>query len=163
MSTENKIEQINKLSDELIAFVKEYEKTCIESYQDKNKSIKEDINKIISDANTFLDEKQAYLNQNKIDDEEIKVFNNVSQELQSALNEKSNKLKSLIFNNKLIKFISNTKEINKFELGNYDYECLEYKSVFIFFYLLLKLTLFNNFYFRKYLVHLVTWISSYGI
>jgi hypothetical protein len=30
--TENKIEQINKLNDELIAFVREYERTCIESY-----------------------------------------------------------------------------------------------------------------------------------
>ena len=65
LSTENKIEQINKLSDELIAFVREYERTCIESYSSKNKSIiNEDINKIINEANTFINEKQAYFDRN---------------------------------------------------------------------------------------------------
>ena len=59
MSTEKKIEQINKLSDELIAFIKEYERSCIESYLNKNKpSIKEDINKMIQETNTFLNVKK---------------------------------------------------------------------------------------------------------
>jgi len=31
-------------------------------------------------------------------------------------------LKSLIFNYKLIRFLSNTKEIGKFEVGIFDYE-----------------------------------------
>jgi hypothetical protein len=35
LSTENKIEQMNKLSDELIAFVREYERKCVESYLKK--------------------------------------------------------------------------------------------------------------------------------
>jgi len=59
LSTEKKIEQINKLSDELIAFIKEYERSCIESYLNKNKpSIKEDINKMIQETNTFLNVKK---------------------------------------------------------------------------------------------------------
>ena len=139
LSTENKIEQINKLSDELIAFVREYERTCIESYSNKNKSvIKEDINKIINEANIFLNEKQAYLQQLITDDDEIKVFNKASEDLQINLNKKSEKLKSLIFNEKLIKFVSNTKEINKYALGNFDYERLREPSVslyFLFFFL----------------------------
>ena len=123
LSTENKIEEINKLNDELIAFVKEYEKTCIESYLNKNKpTIEEDINKIIHEANTFLNEKQAYLHQYQTDDEEIKPFNKSSEDLQLALNEKSKKLKSSIFNYKLIRFLLNTKEIGKFEIGIFDYE-----------------------------------------
>jgi hypothetical protein len=130
LSTENKIEKINKLSDELIAFVREYEKKCIESYSTKNKSIKEEINKIIQDANIFVNEKQAYLQQLKTDDDEIKVFNKTSEDLQAALNEKSKKLKNSIFNNRLINFLSNTKEINKYELGNFDYEKLNEPSVF---------------------------------
>ena len=118
LSTENRIEQINKLNYELIEYVKEYERSCIESYLNKNKpTIKEDINKIIQEANAFLNEKQAYLQQFQINDEEIKLFNKLSEDLQLAMNEKSKKLKSLIFNNKLIKFLSYTKEINKFELG----------------------------------------------
>ena len=130
LSTENKIEQINKLSDELIAFVREYERTCIESYSSKNKSIiNEDINKIINEANTFINEKQAYLQQLKTNDDEIKVINKTSNELQIALNKKSEKLKSLIFNEKKIKFLTNTKEINKYELGNFDYKHLREPSV----------------------------------
>ena len=111
LSTENKIEQINKLSDELIAFLKEYEQKCIESYLNKHKTTKEDTSKIIKEVNIFINEKQAYLQQLKIDDEEIKVFNKASEDLHSALKEKSKKLKSLIFDGKLIKFLSNTKDI----------------------------------------------------
>ncbi len=58
----------------------------------------------------YINEKQAYLHQLRINDEEIKVFNKESDEM-------SKKLKLSIFDNKLIKFISNTKDINKFELG----------------------------------------------
>jgi hypothetical protein len=136
LSTENKIEQINKLSDQLIAFVKEFERNFIEYYLDKNKLLKEEIFKIINETNTFINEKQAYLQQLITDDDEIKVFNKASNELQIALNKKSEKLKSLIFNEKLIKFISNNKEINKYALGNFDYEQLREPSVckyFLFF------------------------------
>jgi hypothetical protein len=134
LSTENKIEQINKLSDELIAFVKEYERMCIESYSNKSMLIKEDIKNTIQEANTFLNEKQAYLQKYKIDDEEIKEFNKTSEELQLDLNGKLKKLKSLIFNGKLIKFISNSRQINKFELGNFEYEILKEPTVFFFFF-----------------------------
>ena len=65
-----------------------------------------------------------------IHDDEIKVFNKTSEDLQAALNEKSKKLKNSIFNNRLINFLSNTKEINKYELGNFDYEKLNEPSVF---------------------------------
>jgi len=129
LSTENKIEQMNKLSDELIAFVREYERTCIELYSNKNKTVKEYLNKTINEANTFLNEKQVYLQQLKTDDDEIKVFNSTCEKLQTDLSRKVVKLKSLIFNNRLIKFISNTKDINKHELGYFDYEQLKERSV----------------------------------
>jgi hypothetical protein len=124
LSTENKVEKINKLNDELIAFVKEYEKKCIESYLNRIISIKEDINEVIQEANIFLKEKQAYLQRYRIDDEEIKIFNKKSEKIQSALNKKSKKLKCLTFDEKIIKFLSNTNEINKFELGEINYELL---------------------------------------
>ena len=54
LSVENKIEKINKLSDELIEFVRDYENKCIESYSDTKNSIKEETNKIIQEANIFL-------------------------------------------------------------------------------------------------------------
>ena len=137
ITNENKIEQIYKSSDNLIEFVEYYERQCIESYLNKYQSLKEDINKIVQEANTFINEKQAYLRQYKIDEEEIKAFNNASEKLQSVLNEKSKKLKSSIFNDKLIKFLSNTKEINQFELGYFDVKYLREPSVFKFFIFLL--------------------------
>jgi len=133
LSTENKIEQMNKLSDELIKFVREYEKKCVESYLKKKNSLKEELNKIISEANIFINEKQAYLHKLKINDEEIKVFNKISDELHTALNEKSKKLKSSIFDNKLIKFLSNVQNINQFEIGNFNYEQIEPSVSKIFF------------------------------
>ena len=129
LSTENKIEQINKLSDELIAFVREYEKNCIKSYSNKNKSVKEYLNQTINEANTFLNEKQAYLQQLKTDDDEIKVFNSTCEKLQIDLIKKLDQLRSLIFNNRRIKFISNTKEINKHKLGYFDFEQLKERHV----------------------------------
>ena len=138
LSTENKIEQINKLNDELIAFVKDYERMCIESYSNKSMLIKEGLNKIIQEANTFLNEKQAYLQNLKTDDEEIKVFNKESEDLHLVLNEISKKQKSLIFNDKLMKFLSNTKEINKYEIGNFYYGSFRESWVFYYF-LLFKL------------------------
>jgi len=47
-ATEKKIEQINKLNDDLIEIIKEYERKCIESYLNENQSkhfIKEEINR----------------------------------------------------------------------------------------------------------------------
>lgn len=88
-------------------------------------SLKEELNKILNEANIFINEKQAYLHKLKINDEEIKVFNKESEDLQTALNEKSKKLKNSIFDNKLIKFLSNVQNINQFEIGNFNYEQLE--------------------------------------
>ena len=48
---------MNKLSDELRAFVREYERKCVESYLKKKNSLKEELNKIISEANIFINEK----------------------------------------------------------------------------------------------------------
>lgn len=133
LSTENKIEQINKLSDELIAFIREYERKCVESYLNNKKLIKVEIDKILNEANIFINEKQAYLQQYKIDDKEIKKFNKRSEELQTILSKKSKKLKYSIFDNNLIRFISNAQKIDKFEIGNFDYGHLNEPLVILFF------------------------------
>ena len=64
----------------------------------------------------------------------IKEFNKTSEDLHLALNEKLRKIKCLTFDNKIIKFLSNNKEINKFELGNFVYKNLREPSVFIIFF-----------------------------
>ena len=137
LSTEKTIEKINKFNEDLIAFVKEYEKMCIQSYSKNNKSLKEEINKIVQEANTFINEIQAYLKQYQIDDEEIKASNKKSEDLLIDLNENLRKLKFLTFDHKIIKFLPNNKKLNKWELGYFDVKYLREPSVFIFFVFLL--------------------------
>ena len=55
------------------------------------------MNKIIDEAQSFIDEKQAYLQKSKTEEEDIKKFSKESLELQSALEEVNTKLKSVIF------------------------------------------------------------------
>jgi hypothetical protein len=131
LSTENRIEQINKLSDELIAFIKKYEKTCIESYSMKKQSIIEVSNRITNETTSYINEKQIYLKKKKLNDEEMKILTKTTDELQLALKQKSKKLKNSIFNNKLIKFQSNNDKFNQYVIGNFDYEQLS-ASVFNF-------------------------------
>jgi hypothetical protein len=128
LSATNKIEQINKLSGELITHVIEDKKIYTESFL----LIKEDINKLINEANLFINEKQAYLQQYKLDDDETNLFNNACQDLEVALKKKSEKFKSFLFNKKLIKFLSNNKAINRHVFGTFDYEQLTEPSVCIF-------------------------------
>ena len=77
------------------------------------------MNKIIYEANIFTNEKQEYLNQYKINDEEIKIFNKLADDLKLKLWEEKKKIKILLFNNKLIKFESNNDQLF---LGNIQFE-----------------------------------------
>jgi hypothetical protein len=122
LSTENRIEQINKLNDELIKIIRDYERKCIQSFLDRSDEIKQSVDKLIGDASIFVKEKQEHLLQFKIDDEEIKTFNKQSELLQESLNKESIKLNSLIFNNKILEFWSNTNEIKQSFLGDTVYE-----------------------------------------
>jgi hypothetical protein len=82
------------------------------------------------------------------------MFNKTSEDFQLALNKKSKQIKSLIFDNKLIEFLSNTKEFGKFELESFDYERLEEPTVFSFYYYQLIKFRIKRIYFRKYSVDL---------
>jgi len=131
LSTENRIEQINKINDELIETIREYERKCIQYFLDKNEQIKNSLDKLIGDAAIFVRDKQEYLNQFKIGELEIKKFNRQSKELQKSLNKEHVKLNSLIFNDEKIDFWPNTNVITKSYLGDIRYEKLNL-SVTIF-------------------------------
>ena len=62
----------------------------------------------------------------------MKQFNQKSEEIQLKLSNELTKLNNLIFDNKLIKFLSNTNEMNKFEIGIIDFEQLGETTVFLF-------------------------------
>ena len=122
LSTENRIEQINKLNDELIEIIRDFERKCIQSFLNRSDQIKQSLDKLIGDAAYFVKEKKEYLNEFKIDDEEIKAFNKQTLVLQESLNKESIKINSLVFNNEILEFLSNTNEINQSFLGDIVYE-----------------------------------------
>jgi hypothetical protein len=124
LSTENKIEQINKINEVLIKFFKNYEIKCSQSSSKNSDFIKEITNKLFNNIECFLKDKKRYLKQYKTDDEETKMFNKISEELQKELQKENKKLTSFIFGNELIKFKSNSNEINEHELGTIDYNNL---------------------------------------
>lgn len=83
LSTENKIDKINNLNDKLIEAFKNYEKKCIESFLSRNESINKKMNTVLKEVDCFLKDKQVYLNQNNINDEEQKILNKESENMQS--------------------------------------------------------------------------------
>jgi hypothetical protein len=80
------------------------------------------------------------LNQNNINDKELKILNKESENMQSLLLEKKLKFKSLVFDNQLIEFKSNEDEINEFELGEIEWRPDEYPTVFIKLFYLMAVT-----------------------
>jgi hypothetical protein len=90
---EQKIDQINKSNKELIEEIKSYEQTCIREFLQKIKAIKVSFSQLVEEADTFLNHKQAYLKQKQTNDDEMRIFNFESNELQSNLNKELKKLK----------------------------------------------------------------------
>ncbi len=119
---EQKIDQINKSNKELIEVINSYEQTCIREFLHKIKSIKVSFNKLVEEANTFLNHKQAYLKQKQTNHDEIRIFNFESIELQSNLNKELKKIKNLIYNKNKIEFINDTDESIMTPLGYFDYD-----------------------------------------
>ena len=88
----------------------------------KKKAIKVSFNQLVEEADTFLNHKQAYLKQKQTNDDEIRIFNSESIELQSNLNKELKKIKNLIFNKNKIEFINETDESIMTPLGYFDYD-----------------------------------------
>ena len=82
-----------------------------DSFLNRSDEIKQTLDKLIGDVSIFVKEKQEYLNQFKIDEEETKAFNKQSEVLQESLNKESIKLNSFIFNNEILEFWPYTNEI----------------------------------------------------
>jgi hypothetical protein len=124
LSTEKKIEKINKINEELINQINDFESQCIISFSKKENSIKIKLNLLVDEADKFLKEKQDYLKQLKIDKEEIKKFNEISEDLQTKLKNELNIKNNTIFGDNLIKFNSNICNVEQDIIGNIDYDFL---------------------------------------
>jgi len=92
---------------------------------------------LIEEVNIFSSQKKTFLQQFNIDEEEIKNFNKMSQDLHKKLNQKTIQLNGLIFSDKKIKIRPNIKEIEKSIICDINYENLSrnqwVKVLFIYF------------------------------
>jgi len=142
---ENKeqIDQINKSNEELIEIVDIYEKTCIEDFSIKANSIKQTFNELVKETYSFINEKQAYLDQDEIDDDQIKIYITESNDFKLKLNKELIKVKNVIFNNNKIEFIESSDDT---VLGFID-KCFTVSSKF---YVNFIIFLINIFLFRKF-------------
>ena len=118
-----KLEQINKLTEELIDVIDMYEQKCINDFFSKTESIKLAFNELLNEVNTFLNDKQEYLNRNNTNDNEMNIFNSQLIEYQTKLNRKLNELNNIIFDNNKIEFINKT--FDQSDLGYIDYNCFK--------------------------------------
>ena len=124
LATENAMQELNKINEELITEIDNFEIECMKYYSVIDNSFKEKLNRLIDEAKSFLNEKQEYLKQIQLDEDELESFNKLSENLQIDLNNELKDLKRKIFGYKLIKFNSNSNKINSRILGFIDYEKL---------------------------------------
>jgi hypothetical protein len=124
LATENAMQELNKINEELITEIDNFEIECMKYYSVIDNSFKEKLNRLIDEAKSFLNEKQEYLKQIQLDEDELESFNKLSENLHIDLNNELKDLKRKIFGYKLIKFNSNSNKINSRILGFIDYEKL---------------------------------------
>jgi len=119
LSFEKKMTELNDLNEAFIKQIDDYEEYCIKQSKKIDKITKTEIEKLISETNNFIVEKQSYLNRLEVDETEIDSYNVVAEDLELKLDQKMNNCKSLVFGNKLIKFESNSTETL---IGSIDFE-----------------------------------------
>lgn len=128
-SEEQIVDQINQFNIDLIEIIDKYELEYIEEFSNRIiEIIKPTFIEIIQETNSFLNKKQEYLIQYKTDNNQIKIFNQESEDLKSRLNKDVKKLKNLIFNNNKIEFIES---IDEYLLGYIEYDKC-FKVIFVF-------------------------------
>jgi hypothetical protein len=128
-SDEQIVDQINQFNLDLIEIIDKYELEYIEDFSNRIiEIIKPTFIEIIQETNSFLNKKQEYLIQYKTDNNQIKIFNQESEDLKSRLNKDVKKLKNLIFNNNKIEFIES---IDEYLLGYIEYDKC-FKVIFVF-------------------------------
>jgi hypothetical protein len=125
LSTEKRIEEINKINQFLIEQIDLYETEWIQNYSNKKRELQVNINETCDEAKRFLNEKKNYLKDYQIKDEEIKEFDEACEILKTELNQELKLINREIFNDKLIKFDSCIASLNEKIIGNLQYEKFE--------------------------------------
>lgn len=123
LSTEEKIQEINNHNDLFIKQIDSYESERINEYT-TNEEFKQELNEVIIETNTFLDEKSQYLAQSQITEDKIRKSIDTSQSLKTKIEEHLCKAKIKIFNDILIEFETNKSKVDGQILGTINYKQL---------------------------------------
>jgi hypothetical protein len=107
LATENTIVFVNNLSDDLIEKIRKIEAECTETYLKNKDTINKSMESFIGDVAIFIKEKNEFLNRNKIDDAELKEYNEQSEEIQESLDRKLSQLEYITCKNEMIVFKPN--------------------------------------------------------
>ena len=116
ITTEEKIKDINELSVSLIKIINDYESECLQKFG-KTKKYKESLQKMIGNAEKFVNESKEYLTQLEISEGEILLSNELAKEYRFYLDRQKSFIENLIFDNKVLEFKANLSKLSEFSLG----------------------------------------------
>jgi len=116
LATEDVIQQINDINEEIIKEIDEYEKDLIEFNQTRPESL-DSFNKAAKKLKKFHKIKTEYLNQNEVDDETLVKLKKEATNLMKKADRNIQDLKNVIFDGNILKFERNNGKINKNILG----------------------------------------------
>ena len=103
VAKEKLIKNINEHIETLIQKVNDYKKECLDSYSNIDEA-KKQTKKLIDKTNTFIRQQKDYLNQLKIDDDEIFKANQNLIKMRKKLEKERVNIKKALFNNRMITF-----------------------------------------------------------
>jgi len=122
------MQELNDLNEAFIKQIDDYEEDCIKQNKKANKATKDKIEKLITEANNFINEKESYLNKLEVDETEIGSFDVLAEDLESKLDQEINNCKALAFGIELIEYDSDSSETL---IGSINYERIVPKMVII--------------------------------
>ncbi len=135
LATEKKIQELQTINEKLIKEIDEFETESIDTLLNGNETFQIKSDQIIDEANKFLKEKEEYLKKSNINDDEIKEFNKLSEDLHLKLNEEITLAKASAFKSTIIEFKPNINEFYKSIIGSFNYKQVNpYSSVSFYFY-----------------------------
>jgi hypothetical protein len=111
LATEEAVQQLNDLSDELIQEIDDYEDECIRSLQ-LNQNLLQNFNKIANDLELFYNLNSHYVKQLQINENDLEQANQVGIKLNQLAEDEQNKIESLVFNGRILKFDKNKTKLN---------------------------------------------------
>jgi len=124
MASEQRIQEIHRCQDILMAQLKEQKQKCLNTYSNME-SFKQKTKEFISEMNAFIRQQRDYMKQLQINDNELMTANDVLLKLQKEVDMKRLSVKKLIFNNELCNFLSDEPPVIDELLGSFTRESLD--------------------------------------